>query len=257
MDIGLSDRVILITGAASGIGAAIAAAAAAAGATVCGLDREAEGVTRLIAGLPGQGHSAMIVDLVSADDAARAVPEAVASHGRIDGLVNAAALTTRAGFDAGASDLWDSLFAVNARAPYLLMSGAIADMRRRGEPGGIVNILSVNAHCGRPDLAIYSATKGALSTLTRNAAHAHMADRIRVNGINLGWVDTPSEHRLQADVLGNGPDWAARAAAAMPLGRLVSAEDCGRLALYLLADASAPLTGALIDLEQHVLGAPQ
>jgi NAD(P)-dependent dehydrogenase (short-subunit alcohol dehydrogenase family) len=85
------------------------------------------------------------------------------------------------------------------------MAGAIADMRRRGAPGAIVNIQSVNAHCGAPDLAIYAATKGALQTLTKNAAHAHLADRIRVNGINLGWVDTETERHLHAVTLGKGP----------------------------------------------------
>jgi NAD(P)-dependent dehydrogenase (short-subunit alcohol dehydrogenase family) len=93
--------------------------------------------------------------------------------------------------------------------------------------------------------------------LTRNAAHAHMADRIRVNGINLGWVATESEDHMQAQVLGHGPDWQAKAAAGLPLGRLVSEDDAARLAVYLLGDASAPMTGVSVDLEQQVVGAPR
>ncbi len=119
----------------------------------------------------------------------------------------------------------------------------------------MVNILSMNAHCGIPELAIYAATKGAMTTLTRNAAHAHMADRIRVNGINLGWVASEAEHRMQADVMGRGPDWQEKAAATLPLGRLVTAEEAARLAVFLLGDASAPMSGAVIDLEQKVAGA--
>ena len=97
------------------------------------------------------------------------------------------------------------------------MQAAIADMKARRAPGTIVNILSVNAHCGAPELAIYSASKGALSTLTRNTANAHLADRIRVNGINMGWVATPAEQMMQAQTLGSGADWAKAAAAACPL----------------------------------------
>ncbi|WP_292642636.1 SDR family NAD(P)-dependent oxidoreductase, partial [Mesorhizobium sp.] len=71
----------------------------------------------------------------------------------------------------------------------------------------ILNILSINAHCGSPELAVYSASKGALATLTKNAANAHRFDRIRVNGINVGWTDTPAERIMQAETLGNGPGW--------------------------------------------------
>jgi NAD(P)-dependent dehydrogenase (short-subunit alcohol dehydrogenase family) len=135
------------------------------------------------------------------------------------------------------------------------MQAAIGDMRRRGAAGSIVNILSMNAHCGIPDLAVYAGTKGALATLTRNAAHAHMADRIRVNGINLGWVATESEARMQAEVLGHGPGWETAAAAGLPLKRLVTAEECARLAVFLLGAASVPMSGAVVDFEQKVAGA--
>ena len=180
---------------------------------------------------------------------------ALAWFGRIDGLVNAAGDTSRAAFTDGTLSLWDQLFTVNARAPFFLMQAAIADMLGRKAQGAIVNIQSINAHCGLPELAIYSASKAALSTLTKNAAQAHMADRIRVNGINLGWVATETEDRLQRQAL--GPDWLAKAAATMPLGRLIEAEEAGRLAVYLLSDASAPLSGTVIDLEQRVAGAPR
>ena len=92
-------------------------------------------------------------------------------------------------------------------------------MRERGAGGAIVNILSINAHCGAPDLAVYSATKAALALLTRNAANAHRFDRIRVNGINMGWTLTPAEAVMQAETLGHGPGWleaASRAAALRP-----------------------------------------
>jgi NAD(P)-dependent dehydrogenase (short-subunit alcohol dehydrogenase family) len=257
MELGLERQAVVVTGAASGIGAAIARGLAAEG--VGGLvltDRDAGGLER-VAGALGSGRAVQLVVADLGDTAAAATVAAAARErfGRIDGLVNAAGLTTRGSFETGTAAVWDQLFAVNARAGFLLMQAAIADMRARGAGGTIVNILSMNAHCGIPELAIYAATKGAMVTLTKNAAHAHMADRIRVNGINLGWVATAAERRMQAEVMGRGPGWEAEAAEGLPLGRLVTAEECARLAVFLLSDASVPMSGAVIDLEQKVAGA--
>ena len=252
MQIGLAGKAIIITGAASGIGAAIARMACRSGADQLLLtDRDGPGLQAIAAELRMASAQADLIDAVAPQVIAAA---ALQHFGRIDGLVNAAGLTTRAGFTDGTISLWDNLFTVNARAPFFLMQAAIADMLRRKSAGAIVNIQSVNAHCGLPELAIYSASKAALSTLTKNAAHAHMADRIRVNGINLGWVATPTEDRLQT--LTHGPDWLVKASTTMPLGRLVEADEAARLVIYLLSNASAPLSGTVIDLEQKVIGAP-
>lgn len=251
MRAGLDGQVIVITGAARGIGAAVARLAAASGAEALVLtDRDVIAVD-----LPCP------VERVEADLEDTAAPDAIADaalarFGRIDALVNAAGLTTRGGFDDATPALWESLFAVNARAPFFLMARAIADMRARAGAGAIVNILSVNAHCGASDLSVYSATKGALLTLTRNAAHAQMSARIRVNGINLGWVATATERHLHAEVLGKGPGWLDAQAAQQPLGRLLTEDEAARLAVYLLSPVSAPMSGVCIDLEQRVIGAP-
>ncbi|MBL9072925.1 oxidoreductase [Tabrizicola sp.] len=256
MDLQLGRQVVIVTGAASGIGAAAARLLAAEGAGGLVLtDRDAPGLARLAADLtPATPVETVVSDLADPAASAAIAAAAIARFGRIDGLVNAAGLTTRGSFETGTAAIWDELFDVNARAGFLLMQAAIVDMRRRGAPGAIVNILSMNAYCGLPELAIYSATKGAMATLTRNAAHAHMADRIRVTGINLGWVATETELLKHAD-MGHGPDWMAAAAAAQPLGRLVTAEECARLTAFLLSDASVPMTGAILDLEQKVAGA--
>ncbi len=236
----LTGKVLLVTGAARGIGAAIAAACTKAGAEVLGVDRD------------------VMANGIQADLAAPEAPAAIMAQvleraGRVDGLVNAAGITTRASFTDADVERFDHLIAVNLRAPFFLMSEVIRHLRGRGASGSIVNIQSMNAHCGVPELAIYAATKGGLQTLTKNAAQAHMADRIRVNGINLGWVATETERAMQDATHGAG--WMDARAAAQPLGQFITAGDCAAQVTWMLSDASAPLTGAALDLEQWIAGA--
>ncbi|MER9939643.1 SDR family oxidoreductase [Mesorhizobium sp. M0088] len=258
MELQLNGKVALVTGSTQGIGRAIAetlARCGAGGLLVTGREKTrgdavAEELSRL-------GTPTVFVAADLADPAASALlaQACIERFGRIDALVNAAGLTDRASFLDADLDGWASLFAVNARAPFFLMQAAIADMKKRGQGGAIVNILSINAHCGSPELAVYSASKGALATLTKNAANAHRFDRIRVNGINVGWTDTPAERVMQADTLGNGPGWLDAANASQPFGRLFSTSDIANLAVFLLSDAAGPITGTLVDQEQWVIGA--
>jgi NAD(P)-dependent dehydrogenase (short-subunit alcohol dehydrogenase family) len=258
MDMSIANRILLVTGSTQGVGRAIALEAArqgAAGVLITGREADAApGVVEEVEAL-GAAAAAEIADLADPATPAALIAACIKRFGRIDALANVAAITDRASFVDGDLAMWERQFAVNARAPFFLMQGAIADMRRRGAPGSIVNILSVNAHCGAPELAIYSATKGALATLTKNAAHAHRFDRIRVNGINLGWANTPGERQMQGVTLGKGAGWLAEAEAAQPFGRLVQPEEVARLALFLLSDAGGPMTGVCIDQEQWVTGA--
>lgn len=257
MEARLDGRIALVTGAAQGIGHAIADTLARSGAA--GLlitDRNAE------KGRAAEGHLSALgvpTHFVEADLADPTVPSALVAaclqrFGRIDALVNAAGVTDRASLVDGTLEDWAVVFDVNARAPFLLMQGAVRAMRESGG-GSIVNILSINTHCGQTDLAIYSASKAALAVLTKNAANAHRFDRIRINGINVGWADTPAEHVMQGEILGRGPGWLEEANAAQPFGRLVAAQDVANLAVFLLSDAAGPMTGALIDQEQWVAGA--
>ena len=258
MELQLNGKVALVTGATQGIGRAIAetlARAGAGGLLVTGREKargDAVAAELSQLGTPTVFVAADLADPEAPDLLAKAC---INRFGRIDALVNAAGLTDRASFLDADLDDWASLFAVNARAPFFLMQAAIADMKKRGQGGAILNILSINAHCGSPELAVYSATKGALATLTKNAANAHRVDRIRVNGINVGWTDTPAERIMQAETLGNGPGWLDAANASQPFGRLFSTNDIANLAVFLLSDAAGPMTGTLVDQEQWVIGA--
>ncbi|AGB45552.1 dehydrogenase of unknown specificity, short-chain alcohol dehydrogenase like protein [Mesorhizobium australicum WSM2073] len=258
MEIRLEGKVALVTGSTQGIGRAIAetlARSGAAGLLITGRDsKRGEAVAAELSAL-GTPTLFVAADLGDTETPALLAQACIERFGRIDGLVNAAGLTDRASFLDATPDDWSALFAVNARAPFFLMQAAVADMKKRGHGGAIVNILSINAHCGSPELAVYSATKGALATLTKNAANAHRFDRIRVNGINVGWTDTPAERIMQAQTLGNGPGWLDAANAAQPFGRLLKPDDIANLAVFLLSDAAGPMTGAVIDQEQSVIGA--
>jgi NAD(P)-dependent dehydrogenase (short-subunit alcohol dehydrogenase family) len=256
MQISLAGRRILVTGSTQGLGETIARSALDCGAEAVILTGRSRDRGRALATALGPRATFLAANLALAGEPDRLFAEALAAVGSIDGLVNAAGMTDRASMLDGTVELWNQMFSVNTRAPYFLMQGLIRHLRATGRPGSIVNIQSVNAHCGAADLAVYSASKGALSVLTRNAANAHLADRIRVNGINMGWCATPSEEVMQAETLGKGPGWQAEAAAQMPLGRLLTMQEVANLTLYLLSDLSGLQTGTVTDLEGRIIGAP-
>ncbi|WP_433200137.1 SDR family oxidoreductase [Dactylosporangium sp. CS-047395] len=250
-------RVAAVTGGTSGVGEAIARALAAegvAGLTIAG--RDAGRGERIAAELSSKGCPTRFlqVDLYRAEDARSVVLRTVEWFGRIDALANCAASTERSTLDETTPELFDRMMAVNVRAPLLTMQEAVRDMRRRGEPGAILNIVSVAALGGQPHLTAYAASKGALATLTRNVAHAHRFDRIRVNGILLGWTDTPHEDEIQRRAHGAGDGWLAAAEAAQPMGRLAKPDELADLAVLMLSERGGIMTGSLVEYAQDVAG---
>lgn len=252
----LDGKVVVATGGTQGVGAAVAVSAARAGArgvVICGRNEQRGAAVAEQIQEAGAEAEFVVCDLGVPDDCRQLIRRCDERFGRIDGLVNAAADTNRGTLEETTVDFWDRLFAVNVRGPFLLMQEAVAIMQRQGQGGSIVNILSVAAYCGMPNLVAYSSTKGALSTLTKNVANAVRRHRIRVNGVNLGWTDTPSEHVVQHRQ-GSPADWLARAEQRSPFGRLLKPDDVARLCLYLLSDESGILTGSNIDYAQRVTG---
>src|ERR1700757_4001420 len=217
----LTDRVVLVSGGTSGLGAAIARAAAREGALVAVTGRRREPGEALAAELAAAGSKALFVQADAADvEQARAsVTATLAGFGRVDSLVNAAGLTSRGTLLDTTPELFDAHVAVNLKGPFFLMQAVVADLVARQAPGTIVNIGSTSAHGGQPYLAPYVAAKAGLAGLTRNAAHAHRRDRIRINGLNIGWTHTEGEDETQRRFHGAGDDWRARAGASLPMGQ--------------------------------------
>jgi NAD(P)-dependent dehydrogenase (short-subunit alcohol dehydrogenase family) len=136
-------------------------------------------------------------DLENINNVRGIMREADARFGRVDILVNAAGLTERGNLLNTTPELFDRMFAVNVRAPFFLMQDAVNIMEREGVEGRIVNIGSASQHAGQPFIAPYCASKAALATLTRNSGYALMRNRIHVNQLDIGWMASDHERKLQ------------------------------------------------------------
>jgi NAD(P)-dependent dehydrogenase (short-subunit alcohol dehydrogenase family) len=141
------------------------------------------------------------------------------------------------------------------RAPFFLMQDAIKLMRRDGIEGTIVNIGSMSAKAGQPFIAAYCASKGALATLTQNTAFAVLRNRIRVNGLNIGWMASDGEDRIMKTYHGAKDGWLAEAGAKQPFGRLVDPAEVARAVAFLSSSESGLMTGSMINYDQSIWGA--
>ncbi len=246
-------RTALITGGAQGLGAAIARRFLGDGFSgVLLVDRNQE---KLLGVQNELGKAAEIYcgDLRDSATPAGAVAKAMKNFGRLDVLVNAAGNTERCGIEDTTLESYERLFDVNVKAPLFMMQEAARHMSAV-KSGVIINVASMLAHGGPPNLATYSASKSALMTLSRSAANTFKRDGIRVFCINLGWTLTDGEHELQTTFHGLPQDWAERIGARMPFGRLITADDVAGLCAFLVSPPAQMMTGAVIDYEQMPLG---
>lgn len=252
----LENRVATITGCATGMGEGIARLFASEGASVVVSDKdETAGAVTAASIARGEGRAIFQrADVRMETDCRALIGRTVEAFGRIDVLVNCAAINTRGNIENTTAELWDEIFATNVRGPFLCMREAVTYMRQQRN-GSIINIGSVNAYIGEPKLMAYSASKGALMTLTRNTASYLNQYRIRVNQINPGWTLTPGEQRVKAQE-GRGESWIEEALRTRPFGRLLFPRDIALAALYFASDESQCVTGSVLDLEQYPVGAP-
>ncbi len=252
----LTGRNIIVTGGTQGIGRGIAEYLAeqdAAGITTCGRNEKNGRAVAAAISESGCPCDYVRADLTEEADCRAVVKRAIDRFGTIHGLVNAAGLTDRGSLLDGSVELWNRLMNVNARAPFILMQDVARHMKAEGIHGSIVNIISDNYHGGHSFITVYAASKGAVATLTKNAAHVLLNDRIRVNGIAIGWTYTPHEHQIQLED-GQPENWLEQAEAEQPFKRLIRPQDVAYLTAYLLSDRAEMMTGSLIDFDQKVVG---
>jgi NAD(P)-dependent dehydrogenase (short-subunit alcohol dehydrogenase family) len=247
----LRDKVILVTGSTTGIGEGMVRLFAGEGAKVMIHGRRRDAAKKLAADI-GKKSSFVVGDLADPQAPAKLIAETIACFGRIDGLVNNAALMTRGGIEETDSEAFDRTIAVDLKAPLLLIQSALPHFRKQGA-GRVLNIGSINGYCGERTMLAYSICKGGLMTLTRNLADAHGAEGIRINQLNVGWTLTPNELALKKTE-GLPEDWPSRLPRTFaPSGRLLSPEDVAWAAVYFLSDEAPLINGAILDVEQYPL----
>lgn len=255
----LEGKIAVVTGGTQGLGAAIArcfAEAGAGGLVTCGRSTaKGEAVAADIAGPSGIPVQFVTADLASVPDCRAVIAEADRRFGRVDILVNAAGLTDRGTILDTSPELFDRMFAVNVRGPFFLMQEAAKVMIREGVEGAMVNIGSTSALAGQPFIAPYCASKGALATLTRNTAFALMRNRIRVNQLNIGWMASDGEDRIQREYHGADENWLDEAAAGQPFGRLLDPAEVARAVAFLASADAGMMTGSVVNFDQSVWGA--
>lgn len=255
----VEEKIAVVTGGTRGLGAAIAlelAVSGAKGLVTCGRNREkGEAVARDIGRKTGCDVRFVQADLEKVTDSRKVVEAADEAFGRVDILVNAAGLTDRGDILTTDEDLFDRMFAVNTKAPFFLMQEAIRRMVRDDIEGAIVNIGSTSALAGQPFISPYCASKAALATLTRNTAFATMRNRIRVNQLNIGWMASDGEDRIQREYHGADEGWLAKAAAEQPFGRLLAPQEVAKAVVFLSSRDSGMMTGSVINFDQSVWGA--
>lgn len=241
-----AERVAIITGAGGGLGSAVARLLAGAGDYRLSLvDNRREAVERTAADVRDLGAEAeaIVVDLGAADEAESVVPRTIDRFGRVDALVNAAAILHRRQFDEITPQDFDTVFHINTRAPLLLARAAMPDMASRGW-GRIVNVTSTGVYEGGFTMtsALYEASKGAVAVLTKMLSRHGAADGVLVNTV------CPGGMRTGMLLNETSPELVAKAEREMiPLHRLADPAEVGQIIVWLVSDLNTYATGAEFD----------
>jgi NAD(P)-dependent dehydrogenase (short-subunit alcohol dehydrogenase family) len=248
----LDEKVIIVTGSCTGIGKAIARRCVAEGAQVVIHGLEKEWGDALVEELGSDKAVLHIEDLTTQGCTKRLVSTATAKFGRLDAVVNNAAYIAFGNIHDTDEAEFEKVLAVNTIAPFSLIKAALPELSKT--KGCVLNIGSVNAHCGEPNLVAYSPSKGALMTLTRNLGDTLFRENgIRVNQINPGWVLTENEANRKREH-GLNEDWYKEVPTMFaPSRRLIAPVEIANAAIFWLSNESGPVSGQVMELEQYPL----
>lgn len=247
----VDQKVVVVTGAAGGIGVAIAEDLYREGATVIATARRKEQVEDLAARHDDERWSAVVLDVTDPENVQTVIDDAVERHGRLDGLVNNAGALIPNDVPSSTLEEYDTHFDVNVKGVYLGCKYAIPHMLANGG-GSIVNFGSINSLAAEPQLALYTASKGAVLMLTKAIALDHAAAGIRANTLCPGFVDTPLNvpHYTK---LGGREALEEGLPAFQPIGRAIEPEEIAQPVTFLISDASTAITGTAFVVDGGVL----
>ncbi len=248
----LTDRVAVVTGSSSGIGAASSLALAEAGAHVAGLDVLAEGGEATAGAVKGLGRESLFqqCDVSSHEDVGEAISTIVARFGRIDILVNNAFISSHSSPADIEVDEWKRVIDVDLTGYFLCARAVGRSMIRQGNGGVIINISSIagSLALGRGNFA-YSVAKGGINQMTRELAIEWAPHRIRVNAIQPCWVRTPALQALIDDPQFDSDTLVSTFLRGVPLGRLAEPEDIAKAAVFLASEAASMISGVLLPVD--------
>ena len=239
-----ADKVVLVTGAASGMGAATAREFSDAGAKVLVVDRNAELAVQVASDI--SADPPLIGDVSDSAFCQQAVATAVERYGRLDILVNAAGIIVRADGPGTTDEQWQRIMNVNVNGVFYMSRAAVAVMKEQGS-GAIVNFGSIWGEVGAAGVMAYCASKGAVHQITRAMALDHVKDGIRINAVCPGEVNTPmltSERSAPVTA-----EMMQALADSVPMGRLASPVEIARVVLFLSSDAASYMTGAMVNVD--------
>ena len=246
----LQNKVIIVTGSTTGIGKAIALRCISEGAKVVihGLEND---LGKAVMSEAGNDHVVLhIEDITNNGAAERLVDIAVKTFGKLDAVVNNAAAVVSSNIETTDAVFLEEVLRINLVAPFALIRAALPHLSKT--KGCVLNIGSVNAYSGEPNLLAYSVSKGGLMTMTRNLGDSlHREYGVRVNQINPGWVLTEREIQRKREH-GLNDDWyTALPRVYAPSGRIFLPEEIAAAAMYWLGNECGPVSGQVFDIEQH------
>ncbi len=246
----LKNKIILITGSTTGIGKAIALRCVEEGASVVIHGLEQNLGNEVLAQIGKDKAVLHIENICDAGAPQRLIDLALKTFGKLDAVVNNAAMVVSSNIHTTDLDFFRKVLDINTIAPFALIKEALPHLSKT--QGCVLNIGSVNAYSGEPNLLPYSVSKGALMTMTRNLGDTLFREHsVRVNQINPGWVLTETEVKRKQEQ-GLASDWYKEMPAVFaPAGRIIKPEEIAAAAVYWLADESGPISGQVMDVEQY------